>query len=103
MAEFINKDETEKKLRKLAYYYFDKYYADKTDLESRYRALGYERAADEIRMTVDVADVQPAKRGHWINDGDCLICSYCHTAYSSWFRGSNYCAECGADMRGEEQ
>ena len=51
----------------------------------------------------EASDVQPAKSGHWINDGDCLICSYCHTAYSSWFRGSNYCAECGADMRGEEQ
>ena len=48
------------------------------------------------------ADVQPVKRGKWINDGDCLICSCCKTAYNSWFTGSNYCAECGADMRGED-
>lgn len=57
----------------------------------------------DVIQTAPAADVKPVKRGRWINDGDCLICSYCHTAYSSWFRGSNYCAECGADMRGEEQ
>ena len=50
MPEYINKDDTEEKFRKLAHYYFDKYYADKTDLRSRYKALGYSSAADEIRM-----------------------------------------------------
>ena len=54
------------------------------------------------RIEAEAADVQPAKRGKWINDGDCLICSCCKTAYNSWFTGSNYCAECGADMRGDE-
>lgn len=41
-------------------------------------------------------------KGYWINDGDCLICSYCGTSYNSWFTGSNYCPNCGADMRSPE-
>ena len=46
------------------------------------------------------ADVKPVVRGKWIYDGDCLICSHCRTAYT--FSGSNYCPNCGADMRGEQ-
>ena len=40
------------------------------------------------------------KRGEWIFDGDCLICSECNKAYT--FIGSNFCPNCGADMRGEQ-
>lgn len=39
------------------------------------------------------------KHGQWINDGDCMLCSCCNYAYNSWFMGSNYCPNCGADMR----
>ena len=43
--------------------------------------------------------VQPErKKGKWIDDGDCLICSCCKKAYT--FSGSNFCPNCGADMRG---
>jgi len=44
------------------------------------------------------ADVRPVVRGEWIGDGDCIICSNCKTAYT--FMGSNFCPNCGADMRG---
>lgn len=44
------------------------------------------------------ANVRPVVRGEWIGDGDCIICSNCKTAYT--FMGSNYCPNCGADMRG---
>ena len=57
---------------------------------------------EDIIDDLPTADVQPVKRGRWINNGDCLICSCCKTAYNSWFTGSNYCSECGADMRGDE-
>lgn len=46
------------------------------------------------------ADVRPIVRGEWIGDGDCIICSNCKTAYT--FMGSNFCPNCGADMREEE-
>lgn len=66
---------------------------------------GIEGHLDEALIFCDnkAADVQPVRCGKWINDGDCLICSCCKTAYNSWFTGSNYCAECGADMRGEDK
>lgn len=44
---------------------------------------------------------QEPRKGHWIFDGDCLICSKCKEAYS--FSGSNYCPNCGADMREVEE
>lgn len=34
----------------------------------------------------------------WMDDGDCLICSNCKTAYSMPFTGSNYCPNCGQKM-----
>lgn len=52
MAEYLDKDKTEKEFIKLSHRYFDRYYADKTDLESRTRALGYDRAAGENGNTI---------------------------------------------------
>ena len=48
--------------------------------------------------SIPPADVRPVVRGDWIGDGDCIICSNCKTAYT--FMGSNFCPNCGADMRG---
>lgn len=47
------------------------------------------------------ANVRPVVRGEWIGDGDCIICSNCKTAYT--FMGSNFCPNCGADMREEKE
>ena len=42
--------------------------------------------------------------GHWIDDGDCSICSKCHETYGLTLLGQlytpNFCPNCGADMRG---
>lgn len=44
------------------------------------------------------------KSGHWIDDGDCSICSKCHETYGLTLLGQlyapNFCPNCGADMRG---
>lgn len=52
MAEYLNKEKIENKLREKAKYYFDRYYNDKTALRYHHKAIGYESAADEIRMTL---------------------------------------------------
>ena len=43
------------------------------------------------------------KKGKWIYDGDCYICDQCKSAFGWWAdsQTSNYCPNCGADMRGE--
>ena len=51
---------------------------------------------------------QPRK-GHWMGKGDFTTCSCCNemsypfepTGYGSFYH--NYCPNCGADMRGEEE
>lgn len=44
------------------------------------------------------------RSGHWIDDGDCSICSKCHETYGLTLLGQlyapNFCPNCGADMRG---
>lgn len=109
MAEYIDKDETEKKFIKLSHLYFDRYYADKTDLESRAKALGYDRAAGEIRMMLPAAvDVKKIRYGSWsnqvlIDDGFGnkrvgYVCSACKQFVPN---KGNFCLNCGADMRGD--
>lgn len=109
MPEYIDKDKTEKKFLKLSHYYFDKYYADKSDLESRNRALGYSRAADKLRMMMPAAvDAHEIRYGSWsnqvlIDDGFGgkrvgYVCSACKQFVPN---KGNFCLNCGADMRGE--
>ena len=50
--------------------------------------------------------VQPKiKTGHWIYDGDQIICSRCHTAFGfiSLKLVTDFCAKCGADMRESQE
>ena len=54
---------------------------------------------EDMLDNIEVHEAEPVKRGRWINDGDCMLCSCCNYAYNSWFMGSNYCPKCGADMR----
>lgn len=45
--------------------------------------------------------VQPERKtGRWIEDSGNIACSICHTIWLH--RRTNYCPNCGADMRGEE-
>ena len=55
------------------------------------------------------ADVQPVKRGHWIDMGDHEQCSECKATRLKEFQSyygkvtrwekTNFCPNCGADMR----
>ena len=44
------------------------------------------------------------KTGKWIYDGDCYKCNKCGTVYGWWAdsQTSNFCPNCGADMRTKE-
>ena len=65
-------------------------------------------------MYIDVmcscADVKPVVRGEWIHDYLCSIsggtygvyrCSECSSSFPDIGYGFNYCPNCGADMRGD--
>ena len=59
----------------------------------------------------NAADVQPVRRGRWIelpkalnpNENPCK-CSNCEhvLSFMNYYPKSNYCPNCGADMRGDE-
>ena len=100
MAEYIDKTKFEELMCKKVKSNFDLYYVDKSE-HYHTKAIGYSIAADEAHV-FPTADVQPIRHGRWINDGDCMLCSCCNYAYNSWFMGSNYCPNCGADMRKEK-
>ena len=50
-----------------------------------------------------VSEVPNGKTGKWIFDGDCYKCNKCGAVYGWWAdsQTSNYCPNCGADMRGK--
>ena len=58
-----------------------------------------------VAFAKNLPSVEPERKtGKWIDDGDgCFKCSKCNTAFcwSSRILASNFCPECGADMRKE--
>ena len=66
----------------------------------------YETVFDTIQRVPTIGAV-PVKRGHWESyyiggdDLECIECSECGEVYDS-LPSYNYCPNCGADMRGEQ-
>ena len=56
-------------------------------------------------LAIFVSDKSEHKKGKWIFDGDCFICSKCKSAFNWWARSqcSNFCPNCGADMMSERR
>lgn len=55
------------------------------------------------RIVNNQPTIEPERKtGHWIFIGDGYKCSECRSVYSWWAdsQTSNYCPDCGADMRG---
>lgn len=48
------------------------------------------------------ADVAPVRHGHWIEDGDCQICSECGEEHCWDEYRAAYCDSCGAKMDGKD-
>lgn len=61
----------------------------------------YEQALTEIKEMLET--MPERKRGRWIFIGDGYKCSKCRSVYSWWAdsQTSNYCPNCGAEMKGE--
>lgn len=65
----------------------------------------------ELIRSIPAADVQPVRRGRWIelpkalnpNENPCK-CSNCEhvLSFMNYYPKSNYCPNCGANMRGDE-
>ena len=83
-----------------------------TDSETRRYGEGFCAGLELAQRYIRNADVQPVRRGKWINGGDFLSCSACGatslTEFQDYYghkvtrcRESNFCPSCGADMRGE--
>lgn len=51
----------------------------------------------------DAADVAPVRHGRWIASHDEFCeCSICKYPVYVWWNQTNYCPNCGADMRGSK-
>ena len=75
--------------------------------EEGYEEYPHINDMDDIIECIKYADsVQPKpKTGHWIYDGDQIICNRCFKAFGfiSLKLTSNYCPNCGAKMDEEEE
>lgn len=99
MARYIDADAlAEKKFQKPECKGFDEGVA--------YRC-GWNDAIDAIMDNEPSADVQPVRHGHWTLQEDRTkklygwhICSECGAFIGE---PTNYCSNCGADMRGESK
>ena len=63
---------------------------------------------DDFIAAIPAADVRPVVRGRWkdamqsCHDSPHAKCSVCGEYYWRYFKKFNFCPNCGADMRGEE-
>lgn len=63
-------------------------------------AQGWADALDNLK-NAPAAKVAPVRHGHWIEDGDCQICSECGEEHCWGEYRATYCDSCGALMDGK--
>lgn len=68
----------------------------------------YIQRFEALRMAIEALQEPERKKGQWISelkdDGDSLLrCSICNYPVSYFWGRTNFCPECGADMRGDEE
>lgn len=57
----------------------------------------------ETLKQLPAADARPVVRGRWIDDGSgCVVCSECGEEHEWDTFRANFCDNCGADMREED-
>lgn len=61
------------------------------------RQQGILGAAETVRL-FSAADVAPVRRGHWIEENGCQICSECGEEHEWDEYRATYCDVCGAKM-----
>ena len=66
-----------------------------TDCECIKKRL--EKAAKRV-SAIPAADVAPVRRGHWIEENGCQICSECGEEHEWDDYRAAYCDVCGAEM-----
>lgn len=89
-------------------------YIDADNLKTVLKTLGNKMTSagqlmiEEVCMVIDdvlTADVRENVHGEWIVKGQDVYCSHCKKESGYNWHGasafSNYCPNCGADMRGE--
>ena len=58
-------------------------------------------------VNIHTIEAEPVRHGRWETNSDRpdpLICSICKCGFDMWKHDPhNYCPNCGADMRGEEE
>lgn len=75
---------------------------DLSDGRGLCRVIFEEEFKHAIRTLPDgaIADVAPVRHGHWIEGGDCQICSECGEVHCWDEYRAAYCDSCGAKMDG---
>ena len=72
----------------------------KVDIYSNVYGVGrYDKWQEDLNAIIELPSIQPQRKcGKWIEvEPHMVICPFCKYASSR----KNFCAECGADMRGE--
>ncbi len=92
MNKYINADEARNRIMDNC----GKYLATELDENGEFRN-GILTALNAI-VTMPSADVVEVKHGKWEEDSGNIACSECHTIWL--YRRTDFCPNCGADMRG---
>lgn len=82
---------------------------DVLELAKRGFIVGNRNYSSVVAFINDIpsADVRPVVRGRWkdaiqnCNDSPHVKCSVCGEYYWQYFKKFNFCPNCGADMRGD--